>query len=121
MQYCRHTLFSNIGLKLKNAHSVLNEPNKPQISTQEGERETLRVVSCQRGLAERDMTLNIPACECQIHLCLSDRERKKERISIFVQGKQKPYKKSFKMCFNAFEKNEQVFQKQKKFFNARGH
>ncbi len=70
------------------SHSVLNEPNKPQISTQEGERETLRVVSCQRGLAERDMTLNIPACECQIHLCLSDRERKKERIS-FCSGKTK--------------------------------
>lgn len=103
MQYCRHTLFSNIGLKLKNAFGgchilyLMNQIN-PRFQHRR----------------ERDMTLNIPACECQIHLCF--RERKKESISIFAQRKQKPYKKSFKMCFNTFEKKRTGFSKIKKFW-----
>ncbi len=103
------------------SHSVLNEPNKPQISTQEGERETLRVVSCQRGLAERDMTLNIPACECQIHLCLSDREREKERKrgSLFLFRENKNLTRNRSKCVlmplkktNWFFKNKTSFEMQ---------
>ncbi len=54
------------------SHAVLDEPNKSEISTQEGERET---PGCEvpKRFQERDMTSNIPARECQIHLCLSDR------------------------------------------------
>lgn len=37
------------------------------------------------------MTLNIPAFDCQIHLCLCERERERGHLTkpIFVQGKTK--------------------------------
>lgn len=46
----------------------------------------LWVVRCQRELGDWDMTLNIPAYECQIHLFVCDRERERKRASLFLFG-----------------------------------
>lgn len=46
----------------------------------------LWVVRCQRELGDWDMTLNIPAYECQIHLFVCDGERERKRASLFLFG-----------------------------------